>query len=144
MAGLVTAIRSIFANDVDIHVSRELVTLKWNGQVRSIRPLVHLSTDGQARIVGLGDHFGGPSEPVTTVRVFSAPPEGVDPSTWADIVNTFMAYVLREARSPISVVKPSVRLHGASTLPALSGGSAAVVLSNAIIRSGAMHCSVED
>src|SRR5438034_11029715 len=98
MKRLTRAIRSICVNEVEIRVSRELVTVSWDGQSRSVRPVVHLGTGpGRARIVGIGDTFGS-LEPSVALPVFGPLPAGVSLATWAEVVTQFMDYTIKQAR----------------------------------------------
>jgi len=144
MVGLVKAIKSIFTNELEIRVSQDLVTVTWDGQSLSFRPVVHVATgEDPLRIVGVAENFSS-HESTTPIPVFGLPPPPFARSDWPMLVNTFMKYVIGHARSHIVVVRPIIRLRGVGALTAMPGVNAALLLQNAIIRAGAVHCTVED
>ena len=143
MKGLVATIKSIFANEVAIHVSRERVTIAWDGQSLSICPVVHVAPGpGEPRIVGIGD-ASPQSERGVLVPIFGPLPAGMSLETWVAGLHAFMNYALLQASVRIVAVRPTVRLQGVHELGQVPSGEPCQVLMNAVLRAGAIHCTVE-
>jgi len=144
MQKLVAAIKSIFANEVAIHVSREWVTVAWDGQSISIRPVVHLAMHPERqRILAVGDERV-PAEPSRPLPVFGPLPADVSLETWVEGLHAFMDYALRQARVRMAIIRPTVHLRGVHALGQLPSGEPSQVLTNAVLRAHAFHCTVEN
>jgi hypothetical protein len=144
MQNFTAVLKRLFTNSLEIQVSPDVVTVTWDGQSMSLRPVVHIAAGGPpVRVIGIAEIFKS-HEPNMAIPVFGPLPAGLSRENWVEVVNIFMGYVVRQSRGGLLAVRPSVRVRGVGTLVAIPGGGAAQLLHNALLRGGARQCTVED
>jgi len=142
--GLVQAIKGIFTNELDVRVSQDLVTVAWDGQSLSFRPVVHVvKRGGLVRVVGVAEQLPS-DESSTLVPVFGPLPASIEREQWPKLLSMFMQYVVAHARSRLVAMRPTIRVHGVATLTSMPGVDIGLALQNVLIRAGAVHCTIED
>ena len=141
---MISTIRHIFTNELEMLVSREAVTVSAHGKAFTLRPVVYASTDSSGqRFISISDLLKC-VQPSQAVPVFGPLPDGVAAETWVECLHFFMRYVIAKAHFGLVAVRPVVKLRGVRVLGALPAGEAAEVLTTALLRAGVFTCKVDD
>jgi hypothetical protein len=84
MGDVISALKGVLTNDLEIEWSLDQVTVKWNGGAKVIHPIVHVSLEGKSpQVIGVDASFGA-YERSCQVQLFGPLPPSITSAAWRE------------------------------------------------------------
>ena len=140
-----TSLVGLFTNHVDVTVSPTIVEVRCRDLLISIPAKLHVTTNGEPpRVVGVGDQVQAdiPSRPVA---VFGPREDvGLNWSRERQLATFFAAALARLGDAGPFAIRPTVQIHGVSSVAGVLGAHADAVISSALELAGVWKSEVID
>jgi len=139
---IISSLRSILTNNIEIHVSPDTVTFYIEKRVLQSKPILWLSTDEKSpRLLACGD-MNVPSEPYIKIDIFNFEeiPE-ISSANPYQCLFTFFDYKIRElVKNDFSIFRPKITVQNLNSLAGLMPENKKEFIEKALIECGARVC----
>ena len=131
-------ISGILGDHIEVTVSPDLLTFKYDGLTQTFEPIIYVAP-GSHQLLGIGT-AQIPSIPYIKVELFGATASGEISINKQDCLTKFFRHTL----SRLFFVCPRITFYGSNSLNHILGGYHRGILFNAVTQAGARECHFTD